>query len=613
MKRVFGILTGSGRSLRTASLLSLLMAATLSLVGAALSHGFFHAAAMSPRISLAHSMPEGALLYIESKDFGQLMADWNKSPEKQVWVGSDNYSVFSKSRLFLRLQDAQKGFAAAAGLPPDSKFLSEVAGEQSALAVYDVGNLEFLYISRVPSAQAMQSMLWQTRNKFEARDAGGKQFFVRKDKDSNRTVAFAVAGDYLILATREDLAADALDLIGGGSGQSIEQEEWFSKAVAAAPQAGDLRMVMHLEAIAVEPHFRTYWLPQNITETSGYIAGVSDLYRAADRYREERVLLRKSPEELAKTVKAKPSASALPRPHMPFTAEGARAVGESLHFLPADYGVYRAFSNPSAEDCVESLRKRILSPYHEVAVKNEDAPEVSLGEGQTGNASDLETRIDVAPDQPENASTKAPIEDPLLDVVRKANLQALLVIESSRKSADGVLLNISSGVIIAGSADWDGASTRNVLQQVLSTGLSTAHLGTNWQEVKSMAGVYQLDGLSRMTMAVRGRFLVVANEPSLALALLQAADQSKAAPDEKSAHLTYSANFNHAREQQNFHDLTDVLDTKPGGSSDSREPDFFSSNIGSLSHMFSGVASESMEVREADGRVQQTVIYRWAQ
>src|SRR5579872_4300339 len=119
MNRILGILTkSSSRSLRTLPLLVVLTVGVLSLAGAVLTRGFFHAAAAS-HTSFARYMPNGALLYIEAKDLGQLLTDWNQSPEKQVWADSDNYSVFSKSRLFLRLQSAQTGFAAAAGVPPD--------------------------------------------------------------------------------------------------------------------------------------------------------------------------------------------------------------------------------------------------------------------------------------------------------------------------------------------------------------------------------------------------------------------------------------------------------------------------------------------------------------
>src|ERR1700749_689894 len=94
---------------------------------------------------------------------------WNSSTEKKQGAASAGHDVFSQSRLFLRLKDAGDQFAAAAGLPPDMKFLSQVAGDRSALAIYDIGKLQFLYVTHLPQAKAMESMLWQGRAKFEPR------------------------------------------------------------------------------------------------------------------------------------------------------------------------------------------------------------------------------------------------------------------------------------------------------------------------------------------------------------------------------------------------------------------------------------------------------------
>src|SRR5574337_379827 len=96
--------------------------------------------------SLASLMPAGPLLYLESPDFASLVHDWNTSSAKELWLKSDNYQVFSRSRLYLRLKEAQGQFATAAGFPPDMSLAESVAGGESVLALYDIGNLEFLYI-----------------------------------------------------------------------------------------------------------------------------------------------------------------------------------------------------------------------------------------------------------------------------------------------------------------------------------------------------------------------------------------------------------------------------------------------------------------------------------
>ncbi|HEU4416219.1 MAG TPA: hypothetical protein VFT65_15640, partial [Candidatus Angelobacter sp.] len=209
----------------------------------------------APTHPLDQIMPEGPLLYIEARDFSALLKDWNSSTERAQWLKSDDYRVFSNSRLFLRLNQASDQFAVAAGLPPDMKFLVDAAGRESALGVFDIGNLEFLYITRLSSGNFLQSELWQSRNKFQPRSAGGKPFYTRKDEKSGRVVAFAVADDYMILGTREDLVAGSLELMSGSKGRSLRQEGWFTQALASTSATpGDLRMVMNLDKLAVTPH-----------------------------------------------------------------------------------------------------------------------------------------------------------------------------------------------------------------------------------------------------------------------------------------------------------------------------------------------------------------------
>ena len=70
---------------------------------------FAQAPANAPT-DLALLTPAGPLLYLEAKDFAALLRDWNGSQEKKLWLSSDNFQVFSRSRLYLKLQQAQTEF-----------------------------------------------------------------------------------------------------------------------------------------------------------------------------------------------------------------------------------------------------------------------------------------------------------------------------------------------------------------------------------------------------------------------------------------------------------------------------------------------------------------------
>jgi len=375
--------------------------------------------------SMAGMLPQGALLTIESPDFAGLLHDWNASPEQKSWLASDNYSVFSNSRLFGRLNDARGEFESTAnpaeneGPSFDGDFLTQVAGRQSIFAWYDVGNLEFLYISRVSASQAANIALLKERKGWTARQSGGITFYMRKSSDGPaaeaesaqgkaRTVAYAQVpdpgGDLLILATREDLIANALALIHPANprqnAQSVASEQWFVDASAALPpgnSAPALHMVLNLERLVPQPYFRSYWVQRNISAMGQYRAAVSDLHRESGQFREERALLPKASDSEA------------------YQTELSPLVG----VLPAS-GVFRAQATHDPDAAVTALEEKLLGRIKLEALPATEAPDPTLEAEQSGSATDLETRIDTpAPVTPATSNLA------LTQAIQSAGLDAI--------------------------------------------------------------------------------------------------------------------------------------------------------------------------------------------
>ncbi|MGD0923339.1 MAG: hypothetical protein ABSA70_16485, partial [Terriglobia bacterium] len=409
---------------------------------------------------LAAFMPTGSLLFVESPDFATLVHDWENSREKPKWLASDNYQVFSRSRLFLRLQEAQTQFATAAGAPPDMALLDSLAGEQSALALYDIGNLEFLYITRMPSARAMQNVLWTNREKFEPRKAADIPYYVRTEPEKSRLVAFATSGDYLLLATREDLMAGALVLLSGKSQPTLQDENWYKSAVSIAGPVGDLRMVLNVPLLVKSPHFRTYWIQRNITALKSYSAEVADIRRSRTEIREDRVLLKaNSPGD------TQPLATASP------------AIAELLGMVPAQEGIYRAWSAPSADTVLDLLAQKILAPHSGPGAPSQTSPSVALTQGQTGSESDLETRIDVPPLQ---GATGAVGTEALKKLLNAVTLEAVLEFHSLHHVGQSAFVEPHSAVLIRSSANWDSEAARNALRAAIEDVWTASQIGVNW-------------------------------------------------------------------------------------------------------------------------------------
>jgi hypothetical protein len=559
----------------------------IALTGIGIGLAAYRAVAAPAPQPLSKYVPAGALLYLEAKDFSSLLTDWNSSPQKRQWIQSDSYEVFSRSRLFLRLQGASDQFAAAAGLPPDMNFLSQVSGEHSVLALYDIGNLQFLYITYLPSAKSMETTLWQTRAKFEPRSAGGVNFYLRRDPESKREVAFAIAGDYLLLATREDLMAGALQLMSGKPDRTVESEQWWAQSTGAAGQAGDLRMVLDLEKLVPNGYFRTYWVQQNITDLVQYSAAVTDLFRSSRQYREERVLIRKKePQEAA-------------------SADGLAAAAELARLVADDAGVYVASANPTADSSLALLETKLLAPHLGPQPPSQIAPQVQLTSGEQGGGSDLETRIDQTPvERPATQSISM-----LKELLDKTPLLASLQLQSTQRDQMGVFVRIHSAVVLVAASDWSEAGVQSALTDFVRPGLTASQLGVGWQQ---KSGYQELDGLWSLSASVRGKYLLVSDDPAMMESVLSNFNRKS---DRKPANLL--AGFNHAHERGNFTRFVGLVDrpngAMPNGMGTEREPQFFSGNMAGVSSTLAGVSGERIEVRGDGGKVRQTVTYEWSQ
>lgn len=535
-------------------------------------------------VPLSKFVPAGPLLYVEARDFGSLLSEWNRSPEKTQWTASASYEVFSDSRLFLRLKAAGDEFAVAGGIPPDMNFLSQVAGDRSALALYDIGKLQFLYITHLPSAKSMQTALWQARARFEPRSVGNVTFYVRQDPQSNREVAFAVSGDYLLLATRADLLAGALQLMASANVRSMESEQWWVQPTGAAKEPGDLRMVLNLEKIVPNGYFRTYWVQQNITDLSHYSAAISDLYLSGNVYREERVLIRKV------------------EPESPVPADALTATADVARLVPSNAGWYKASAGPSAAAAFDLLKTKLLEPHLGAAPASEIAPQVVLTNMQAGNAADLETRIDQPLARPQASRERSALEI----LLEKMPLRAALQVQSTSRDPGGVFIRTASAVALVAASDWNATEVRSAISAFVRPSLTASELGVGWQ---SKGGYEELDGLLPLAVAVRGNYLLVSNDSMMLEGLL--ANFSRQ-PGQQPAELL--AGFAHDREQPNFVRFAEVVDhpsVVAVSAGAGNQPQFFSANVASLGSSLARFARETIAVRGDRREIHQTVTYEW--
>jgi hypothetical protein len=551
-------------------------------IAAALAAMVFWAFAQPAPQPMPSLFPAGALLYLEAKDFGGLLADWNGSAEKRDWLASTNYDAFSRSVLFLKLGDAQTQFATAAGVPTDYALLTSVAGTNSAIAMYDIGKLEFLYVTHVPSSRALNTSLWKTRGTYQTRHAGNADYFVKEDKPSHRVAAFAYTGDLLLLATKEELIAGALRLIAQEAVPSVAGEPWFTNsAQAAAAAPGDLRLVYNMTNLARTFQFRTHWVQNNVAQLREFSAALSDLERVRGEVRERRVLLRTAPEAASES--------------------GESAVGQLLAAVPDDAGLYRAWLHPAGVQAPQWIEEKLFPTATASTPRSKSAPVVEETQ-DAGSEVDLESRIDERPFTENRDSFKT-----LRDTLVAARIDAMLDVSSTRVAADQVFVQPHCAIALLANTAWNGDSIRAALGAAAEGVWSNSATAT-WRT--GAGGIRELEGLGKLAMASDGKWLVIGDSAEVVNAVF--ARRNRAAI----AGAAYAAGWRHARELPNFERMTKLIDFPqlPANAADqpegSGEPPYFSGNLASLGRTLKHIDTATIVVHDAGTMLRESILYK---
>lgn len=317
-----------------------------------------------------------------------------------------------------------------------------------------------------------------------------------------------------------------------------------------------------------------------------YRAAISDLFRSKQEYREEHELLRKPPSSTSGAPGAAPLAA------------DATAVADLIRLVPTGDSTYAVQASPPADVSYRAIKAKLVPSKAGPAVAGQLAPQAPRPSGETGSASDLETRIDQAPNQgPASGDAASPLEN----LLQQNQVRAFLQVQATQRDNDELFVRMHSGMAVLGSSDWNEAAVHAALVNLVSAGLTAGGLGVNW---RPKPGYQELDGLWQLAVAVRGTYLLISDDAALLNGMLAKLDQPIV-----SQPAVFVAAFNHASERQNFASLTGVLDRPSVG----RTPQFFSDNIASLSSLLAGVSAEKIVVHDGGERVAQTVTYTLGQ
>lgn len=238
----------------------LLLAVTGGLLGAT-----GHLVSGQDGLALARLMPKGALAYVQARNFGDLFARWRASSIRDRYYASDSFRAFRRSRLWAKLNERIREFEAGVGVTLTEETVAQMAGKTTAVALYDMGKLELVFITELSAQQAAATPLLARKATFEARTtAAGQPYLVREvSTDGGRLrqgLCVATPPGKLVVTTTEALMQRTLDNLEGNGDDHLLAAMNPMLAAAQGFTPHDLTLWTDLPRLRQQPYFGYYWV-----------------------------------------------------------------------------------------------------------------------------------------------------------------------------------------------------------------------------------------------------------------------------------------------------------------------------------------------------------------
>lgn len=589
---------------------------------------------VNEQLRLAGAMPPGAMLYVQARDLAALMKTWLASPIRTKFYDSASFKAFSESRVYLKLKSRREDIEKAIGVGVDENRLAELAGGASAAAIYDIGNIEVIFVTEIPRERAILTSLFKQIPQFQERSTEGSAYYVREVTTDggrlNQQFCFAYAGGKLVVTTTEGLMIRSLAAIRQSGADSLLADVMATVERARGFSANEATMWLDQARLNQARLFRSYWIYRNINQSrdssgtseplAGIESGIIDLRITPQGMGERRWFVMK--DDSQRNVLSNEQANGLLRfAHPSAQLVEIRSVSDSRSSLnsavsealfgrlPDEASISNQFTNRSDSDDDRSSRGERYSRLDnrfDIDVDDEQAP---VKGGRESRVTSRESR--------EESSNFEKSFDAIAAAIAPGGYAEFV---RSRAEAGRPFVRFERAVVIE---MRDGATIdRGAIERVVIDELRTRFViaGVDprlaWQDEASVRFVAQSLLEQGAAYAISGRHLVLSSSREFVRDILQFVATPPAPSSALDGTTEYFALVRVGNAKTVFDTLMGKLDGKTAASAtrqsddESEEVKFFSDN---LSSFIAASAIRELRVRReaSNGVMIERVAYTW--
>ena len=252
--------------------------------------------------NLAADLPRGALVYAQFENLPELLKQWDQSQLKDRYLSSTNYQQLQHRHLSLKLVSRWQEFNDALGFPIDLATLGSSTDGAAAVAIYDIGQLDLLFISPISEEKVALTQFFKSKDQFEEVETPqGTPYYVQTvEADRGRqkqVLAFATVNGRFLLGTNEKLFLRALANIARRATKDSIADDPAFKTLSQKVKPHFATIWVDQSRLNADYYFKHYWLMQNAGDLKTIRAGIFDLERQESKWIERREFLTASPAE----------------------------------------------------------------------------------------------------------------------------------------------------------------------------------------------------------------------------------------------------------------------------------------------------------------------------
>lgn len=245
---------------------------------------------------LASDLPRGAFVYAQFSNLPALIEQWERSPLKERYLNSTNYRQLQNRHLMLKLISRWEEFNNALGFQLDVATVSGATETQAAVAVYDIGQLDLVFIAPLSEEKMALTQFFQNKDQFEEDESPDGTIYYRQAVEADhgrqkQVLAFTALNGRFILASNENLLLRTIANINRKSTKDTLADDSTFTSLTQKVKPHFVTVWVDQAKLNQDYYFKHYWLMQNVDQLKGIRAGMFDLELQEGRWIERREFL----------------------------------------------------------------------------------------------------------------------------------------------------------------------------------------------------------------------------------------------------------------------------------------------------------------------------------